>query len=235
MLAAGVLLPSVRAQVEEQPKNTFRLTALSGSFDGWKCSGYSSSDSFQPIIAQRYISGPYPLEDRRMVFFKQDEATGEKATQTIATVPAGIRQPLIVLCQLPQRLEDGTVLPYTALVLDDSLKSTPLNSIRIVNMSRYPTMMAFGGQTPAELAPGQSTLVSHPPLEKDMSAVMQLAVSAPGGEWKKKKGELFLRKNGRHYVLLNLDPFSDDTIPSSNQLITISDLRRLPPVLIEQP
>lgn len=212
--------------------NTFRVVGMGA---GVSSLSMNPGGGDEIRVSTGSVTGPYKLNGRTLQFFGTNEETGAAQLQALASIPEGIRQPLIVFRAIPQTLADGTVLPYSTAVVDDSRRGFPIHSVRFINTSPHALAVGFAKQSPFVLAPGQSQVVRHGALSSNTIESVQLAAANENGQWQRiGSGEVYLRRNGRHIVFLA--PKSIDAVDElgPQELVLVVDMRRIPKPLPDE-
>lgn len=137
-------------------------------------------------IMPGYLAGPFPYAAGRPLEIRQASAQGQDSLMARFTVPANIREPLVILYPGPVQLEASLSAPYGAIVLDDSRAALPPGSLRVFNASKCTVAFRFQGAKPTVLAPGKSAVervkLSKPDTAQTLPMIMAFQ-SPVSGQW----------------------------------------------------
>ncbi|MFH1496783.1 MAG: hypothetical protein ABII82_03055 [Verrucomicrobiota bacterium] len=209
LLLLSLFLPALASAQGRPPSGEpaqFRITTIDTRVRG----AYYQPRGDRPRalrLSPSYIAGPYPFAPGAplQIFRREGEAPARLMAE--ARIPAAVTQPLLLLLPVPAQGPDETALPYAAVVIDDSLQAAPLNTMRFINLSDLPVVVALGGMSPKRIdARAQLVLPFAPPASGGGYQSLNIARQSPSGQWERltsaEENEVYLEAGTRFLTII---------------------------------
>lgn len=197
----------------------FRITTIGKRIQN---AGYALQDgSLQAIrLSPSYIAGPYTYSSKPIKIFQTD-ANGQRSLIALAAIAEGIRNPLLLLVDIPAPFAEGETLPFTALAIDDSLQSAPVNSVRVLNLTGANIAASLAKRKPEMIASGGQLIIPFEvPSPADSYRTLDIALQEPNGSWQRlgpvRENEIYLEDGCRYLVIVT----PSDGQPSAPATVT---------------
>ncbi|MFA6960463.1 MAG: hypothetical protein WC205_06920 [Opitutaceae bacterium] len=217
VLALLVALGDSTAQTTpaaDQPRE-FHLTSLGVQSRDMRYISPVTKRPFFLNVRPNLIAGPYALHGSTVPIFMLGP-DGVRQPATIAHIPPGFTQPLVIILPGPVPGPNAPPLPYSSLVVDYSASENPTNSIHFLNPSPIQVGVAFGKNPPTTLPPGgQITYRFTPPPPNDCFMPLKIAFNREGAGWTRipvsePEDGIALDENIRIFVIIKPDPTKPD-------------------------